>query len=92
MAYGVLGMTPQQFGDMTVGEFLAAVRGFFWLRERDAKDRAYALANIVGTCGHIKKGHKVRITDFYREMQLNPENSWYRSLVGVEERLVKKGK
>lgn len=82
MAYGVLGLTPDELGNMTLGEFLAAVRGFYWLRERDAKDRAYVLANIVGTCGHLKKGKKIRLEDFYKAANIDRKNSWYRALIG----------
>lgn len=82
MALGVMGMTVQAFESMTPSEFLVAFRGYMWMEERKQKSTAYALANIIGTCGHLKKGKKVRVENFYHPANIDPKNPFYRQLLG----------
>ncbi len=83
MAYGVMGMTVDAFETMTPYDFLIAVRGYQWKMEREQKSRAHALVNIINTCGHLKKGKKVKMQDFYKSTSIDPRNPFYRNLLGI---------
>lgn len=83
MAYGVMGMSVETFETMTPYDFLVAVRGHQWKREREMKSKAHWLTNVINTCGHLKKGKKVKMQDFYRESHIDPRNPFYRDLLGI---------
>jgi hypothetical protein len=83
MAYGVMGMSVEQFESMTPYDFLVAVRGFQWKLERDHKDRASALISIINTCGHLKKGKRVKMQDLHTPSLIDPRNPFYQNYVGI---------
>ncbi len=76
-------MSVETFESMTPCDFLIAVRGHQWARERQAKDKGNLLVNIINTCGHLKKGKKVKMQDFYRDSHIDPRNPFYRDLLGI---------
>jgi len=83
MALGVMGMSIHDFEALTPGEFLTAVRGFNWKLERDQKVRASALVSIINSCGHLKKGKRAKMVDFYKESHIDPRNPFYRNYLGI---------
>ena len=84
MAYGVLGMSVDTFESMTPADFLTALNGHMWKRERQYKDRAYMLMTIINTCGHLKKGKKVRLHDLFQDSYIDPRNPFYLKYMGIE--------
>ncbi len=76
-------MSVETFESMTPCDFLIAVRGHQWKRERYAKDKAHWLTSIINTCGHLKKGKKAKTQDFYQESHIDPRNPFYRDLLGI---------
>ena len=83
MALGVMGLTVDAFESMTPADFLIAVNGFMWKREREYKDRAIALISIINSCGHLKKGKKARLQDLFQDSNIDPRNPFYRNLMGI---------
>jgi hypothetical protein len=82
MAFGILGLSPGEFDAMTPGEFANKVKGFLWMEERRSKEQAWALVNIMNVCGNLKKGHSVKMNKLYRPLRQDPENPYYRMLLG----------
>lgn len=76
-------MTTQEFESMTPAEFLIKLKGFYWSREREQKDRAHALVSIINTCGNLKKGKRVKLHDLYVGSNLDPRNPFYRGYLGL---------
>jgi len=84
MAYGVLGLSPWEFYSMTLYEFVRAVEGYYWERERQRLDAAWALSNVINTCGNLKKGHRVKIEDLVAKRSSRAaRNPFYRALMGL---------
>jgi len=83
MATGVMGLSIYQFESMTPADFLVALGGFMWTMERKQKTQAMWLSSIINACGHLKKGKKVRATDFYRDAHIDPRNPFYRQYLGL---------
>jgi hypothetical protein len=82
MAYGVLGLTPKEFGEMTLREFYAKVQGFGWLRTMAARDRAEIIAAIGNYSGNLRKG-KVLRPDALCPIRNAPPNLFFRQLFGL---------
>lgn len=76
-------MSIQEFESLTPSEFLTAFRGYQWKLEREAKVRASSLVSIINTCGHLKKGKRAKMIDFYHEAHIDPRNPFYRQLLGI---------
>lgn len=83
MAYGVLGLSPMEFGEFTPAELEAKLKGFFWKEEKEAKTIAWWLANICATQVG-KKGRKPRAHDFYKSRMSDPQNPFYVGYVGIK--------
>lgn len=76
-------MSIQEFESVTPSEFLVKLKGFYWRREREHKDRAHALVSIINTCGHLKKGKRVKLHELFQESNLDPRNPFYRGYLGL---------
>jgi hypothetical protein len=83
MAYGVLGLTPREFGEMTLNEFYARVQGFGWSRELQAKARAQIIAAIANYSGNLRRGQRVRVESLCPPRKNPPKNMFYRQLMGL---------
>ena len=82
MAYGVLGLRPWEFYQMTAREFSRAVEGFHWLQEKGTKQTAWAVSNVANTCGHLKKGQRIRVDQLAPNQNISPNNPFYKALLG----------
>lgn len=82
MAYGVLGLSPEEFGRMTVHEFEAKVEGFNWLRLANARNTAQIIAAIGNYSGNLKKGHRIRVDDIC-PIKNPPRNIFFRRMFGL---------
>lgn len=74
---------------MTPGEFNQAYRGYMWGRERELKDKAWALSVIVNFCKQPSKSQKkYRTEDFVKPSQnkVNLKNPFYREILGIIDR------
>lgn len=67
---------------MTPDEFAKMHKGFLWLEERRTKQQAWAIMQIINTCGNLKKGHSVKMNKLYRPMNQDPKNPYYKDLIG----------
>ena len=47
IAYGALGLTPWEFGSLTVTEFLKMVKGYQWRQEQERLARVYLAVPII---------------------------------------------
>jgi hypothetical protein len=69
---------------MTFVEFQRTVEGYLWKRERDRRDTAWALSNVINACGWLKKGHRVKPDDFVPPVSsTKASNAFFRLLMGV---------
>lgn len=82
MAFGVLGLSPGEFDVLTPKEFSKFIKGFHWKRELDQKTTASHLLAIINTCGNLKKGTSVKMNKLYRSSNQDPDNPYYRNLIG----------
>lgn len=56
IAYGALGLTPWEFGSLTVTEFLKMVKGYQWRQEQERLARVYLAVPIINACArNLKK-------------------------------------
>lgn len=82
MAYGVLGLTPKEFGEMTLREFYQKMQGFGWLRQMATRDRAEIIAAIGNYSGNLRKGTKLR-ADKLCPIKSPPRNIFFRQMFGL---------
>lgn len=82
MALGVLGLTPEVYGNMVPAELNAAIRGYYWKEEKKTKHSAWMLAQIINACGQLKKGKTVRTHDFYKPSHMDWDNEFFRNFIG----------
>jgi len=81
-AYGVLGLSPKEFGEMTLREFSAKLTGFSWLRMAQACDRAEIMCAVYNASGNLRKGTKMTVRKLC-PIQNPPNNIFFRRLVNV---------
>ena len=56
IAYGARGLTPWEFGSLTVTEFLKMVKGYQWRQEQERLARVYLAVPIINACArNLKK-------------------------------------
>ena len=79
MAYGVLGLSPKEFGEMTAHEFMQKLRGFGWKRLLAARDRAQIVAAIGNFSGNLRRGTTLRV-DRLCPIKTVPNNIFFRML------------
>lgn len=79
MAYGVLGLSPEEFWEMTAYEFQQKLRGFGWLRLLAARDRAQIVAAIGNFSGNLRKGAKLKV-DRLCPIKSPPDNIFFKML------------
>ena len=56
-ACGLCGLTPEQFGALTVPEFLTCVEAAMWREARQHRVLSTAVAHLLSP--HLKEGHSV---------------------------------
>jgi hypothetical protein len=90
MAYGVLGLTPEEFGDMTIKEFYETVQGFGWRNLLAARGRAEIVSAILNTGNAIIKSNSKRSggakrtrPDTLCPIKNPPRNIFFRQLFGL---------
>ena len=79
MAYGVLGLSPKEFGEMTAHEFMQKLRGFGWLRLMAARDRAQVIAAIGNFSGNLRKGASLKVERLC-PIKNPPDNMFFKML------------
>jgi hypothetical protein len=77
-----LGLSPEEFGKMTLREFYAKARGFGWLRQQAGRDRAEIIAAIGNFSGHLKS--RLRVDDICPLPPRSPANIFYKRLFGLK--------
>jgi hypothetical protein len=90
MAYGVLGLTPERFGTMTIKEFYENVQGFGWRRILAARGRADIIAAIINSGNAIVKSNSKRgggmkrvRADSLCPIKNPPRNIFFRQIFGL---------
>jgi len=81
MAYGVLGLSPKEFGEMTVREFYAKIDGFGWKLKLAARGRAEIIAAIINSTPN-RKGGAAKV-DRLCPINKPPKNIFFRQLFGL---------
>ena len=79
MAYGVLGLSPKEFGEMTAHDFMQKIRGFGWLRLAAARDRAQIIAAIGNFSGNLRKGKRLKV-DSLCPISNPPDNLFFKMM------------
>ncbi len=68
---------------MTFQEFNAKVEGYFWTREAETRNRAWALANIINSCRPPSKNPKrISVEKLVHRQNISPKNPYYRRIGG----------
>lgn len=85
IAFGVLGIRPEDFYEMTPSEFYSAFEGYGFSQEREIRDRARFVAAILSVCGPADKhGRRKRFktSDLAKDRSNPPRNIFYYALMG----------
>ena len=83
MAYGVLGLTPEEFGEMTLKQFYAKIEGFGWKMKIAARGRAEIIAAISNSSPNRRKGTGAATADRLCPITNPPRNIFFRQLFGL---------
>jgi hypothetical protein len=76
-------MTPKEFGDMTVREFYAKLRGFSWKLKLDQRGRAEIIAAVCNASPNRKRGSPAVRVDRLCPIINPPKNIFFRQIFGL---------
>ncbi len=78
----MLGLTPEEFGNMTLKEFYETYQGYGWTLLVDARSQAAIIAAIGNYSGNLRKGTSLRVEKLC-PIRNAPANVFFRQMFGL---------